>query len=591
MSGEADSQDDISDARGKFPELARAKERLAANDGAGAEAILTGLVKQDDAPLGAHILYARVLFRRKKMGAALAASRAIEKSFPRNWRASAQLGQTLLWLNRAEEAQDQLSAACELFPGELALRRLYVESKLLAGDPRGALEAIRAAGEQAEDVRLLTLKIVSLDAAQRHGRAKELFRTMELPPDGLEELYRNVVWNYSTRGKTKDAVALAERAHALLPESAALTALCAEQLFQAERYEDTVQVVSRFEPTASTAATSIRVRLLKVKARALQSLKDADGAIAALECLLALESDDQDALRDLYVLHQKAGHTDKMRAYGRQLSGAGAKRMPETLAAGLAGIQSGETRRPLSDLDQKKLDWAWEIADKTRWSKHAWLERVRWGQAADRLLRGWWLNLPERASEIDTLIDRPVHSALDDIPVGARCLCAGTHMGPLAAAVRHLQTCGRPFRGFGFAGADPVVGDAPPMRIASRGGAGIRELLDEIGKGTLIGFAAETPEREKNLSFDFHGRKVLLPTFVPRLIHRQKTASLWWHALWRDGRIVIELERLPDPTSGEDIDTFCQRWATAYLAHIETVVQGAPENLGLGPGIWTNVGR
>lgn len=587
---QTDTYEDAGEERRGFPELGRARELVAANDAPGAEALLTELVKRDDAPLAAHILYIRVLFRRRKIAAAVTAAREIESKFPSDWRAAAQSGQILLLLNRAEEAEEHLKRACKRFPGESRLHALCAEAQLMAGDPGGALETITNMADEADNPRLTALQIVCFDATGQRGKAARRLRLSDPPPEGLKDIYRDAARNMVARGRSADAIILAKFAVRRLPGAIALQTLRAELLLQSARYEDAAQA-AQFQSSANDVPPDEAVRLLLVQARALQNLKDTDGAVAALEHLLTLKPDSEDALRDLYIIHQKAGRIERMRKYGKQLSGAGAKRMPATLAEGLAEIHGNESRRRLPHTEQRKLDWAWEIADETRWTKDAWLERLRWGQAADRLLRAWWLNLPERASEIDALIDVPTHCALNDVPLGARCLCAGTHMGPLAAAVRYLQTCGRPFRGFGFAGADPVVGDAPPMRIASRGGAGIRELLSEIAKGTLIGFAAETPEPEKNLSFDFLGRKVLLPTFVPRLVHRQQTASLWWHALWRDGRIVIELERLPDPADGEDIDVFCQRWVAAYLAHVEKVVRGAPENLNLGPGIWSNVTR
>ena len=119
----------------------------------------------------------------------------------------------------------------------------------------------------------------------------------------------------------------------------------------------------------------------------------------------------------------------------------------------------------------------------------------------------------------------------------------------------------------------------------------LRSLFAEIERGTLIGFAAESPDNGgHNLEFDFLGRKITLATFVPRIIHRLKTHSLWWHALWRDGS-GGDAARAParSAKTARTSTTRCERWALAYLAHIERVMRGAPENLNLGHGIWRNV--
>jgi hypothetical protein len=205
-------------------------------------------------------------------------------------------------------------------------------------------------------------------------------------------------------------------------------------------------------------------------------------------------------------------------------------------------------------------------------------------------LRAWWLHAPERADQIDALIDRPVQSPLDALPKNARCVAVTTHLGPMAGQVRFLETCGRPFRGFGYAGPDPVVNGRPPMRIAARGNnpAAIRRLIAEIERGTLIGFAADSPDYGGDFHTEFLGRPIVLSTFVPRIIYKHRTASLWWQALWKGERIAIELERLPDPAKGEKIDAWCRRWCLAYLAKVERVMRGAPENLNVASGIWQN---
>ncbi len=126
-------------------------------------------------------------------------------------------------------------------------------------------------------------------------------------------------------------------------------------------------------------------------------------------------------------------------------------------------------------------------------------------------------------------------------------------MGPLAASVVYLQRCGRPYRGFGYAGPDPVVDGEPPMRIAARGNSALRELMVRSAKARSSA-SAESPEKHQPLVLDFLGRRITIATFVPRLIWKLRTCSIWWHALWHDGRAMMQMEWLPDPMEDEPID-------------------------------------
>ena len=76
---------------------------------------------------------------------------------------------------------------------------------------------------------------------------------------------------------------------------------------------------------------------------------------------------------------------------------------------------------------------------------------------------------------------------------------------------------------------------------------------------------------------------------VPRLIWKLKTRSMWWHTLWKDDRIALELEMLPDPEDGEPLEPWCRRWIDAYLTHVARIMQSDPRNLTLRHGIWRNL--
>lgn len=552
-----------------------------------AESVLATLTSQERVPLDARLLHTRVLMRQERGGDALAAARAALARHPRDARAHALLGQLLLRLDDPAEALRHLCAAVAEFPAVAGLKALLAQALLMSGDTAAAAEAIDAAlAIDGEDPDVKLRKIVILTAAQRLEDAQDARRALDDGTGELLALLRERVFALVRCGQKPLAAALCDMSCALLPAQAGPWLWKAELLLGEGREEEALAALKVSARSNEPMTLEDSFRHARAKGRALRGMKDSAAAMASFEEALALRPDDETSLRDLYVLHLQAGNGDAMREYGRRLSATVAKDLPPALAAGLARLRG---QKPPPNIWNERTRWAWELADRSVWTKEAWLERLHWGQQADRLLRDWWLSGIERAGEIDALIDRSQATALDRLAPGARCLVVTTHMGPLAAGVRYMQTCGRPFRGFGFAGPDPVVEDEPPMRISAKGNAAFRELFRAIERGTLIGFAAESPESGQRLVLEFLGRRITIATFVPRIIHKLGTHSLWWHALWRDGRVVMELERLPDPAEGEPVELWCRRWADAYLARIARVMRGNPENLNLGHGIWRNV--
>lgn len=564
--------------------MGRAQALIRAGDYAGAEAALAEPVLNGQASAGMRILYFRMLLRQKRGDEAMNSARAAAAAHPRNARLQAQLGMVLLKLDRVAEAREHLDEAVEEFPDDPAILSLHAEACVKSGDTFPARKSIGAALEAVpEDPDYLALKIVILCVGDQLDRAKR--QAGDVPEADLIVQFRDVIAAFLRQDREADALGLAASATEILPGSALLRLVHADLLLAANKLREAEAVLDGIDTEKLPQEQALR--FYKAKAQTLKASQDREAAIEVYNRVLALAPDDKDALRELYVLHQRLGHDDEMRAVGKRLTDAGSKKLPPSVAAGLEMI--AKRSNPLRNAEAK-LEWAWSLADKSKWDHADWLKRVEWGRAADQLLRAWWLNAAERSDEIDALIDRPAPGMTDLIPADARGLTVTTHMGPMAGSVRYLQTCGRPWRGFGFRGPDPVVGKAPPMRIAAGdAAAGLRELLTEIRKGTLMGFAQDTPDLDQALGARFLGKRVSVSLLVPRLIHKHKTASLWCQPLWDGGRIRIELARLPDPEPGEGVELFCRRWCEAYLARIATVMRGAPENLNVAQGIWLNV--
>jgi len=569
-------------------ELARIRDLIRDGKTKEAELLLDVRLAGGGADFETRAMHVRLLSQTGRGGDAIAAAQDALKARPQDVRAHILLGQQLLQLDAPREALGHLAAAREAVPKKPGLQSLHAQAALMTGDLDAALDSIgRALALDPANADFRLRRAVLLAAAGRMEEADEIRRDVEDGARGMLGIYRDWIFALNRADRGELALKLSDDACLLAPAQSAPWIWRAEVMLGLGRPDDVLLALDRSMRANEPMSEAEAFRFARARTRALSMRREHAAAIEACKQALALRPEDQTTLRDLYVLHLQTDQDEAMREYGRMLERAGAKKLPATLALGLSELKG---RKPPPSLMNARTRWAWEIADKSKWSEAAWLESLHWGHNADELMRAWWLNAWERSGEIGALIDRTPDNTVDRLlPRGERCLCVTTHMGPLAASVYHLQTCGRPYRGFGFAGPDPVVDGEPPMRISARGNSSLRKLMAEIAKGTLIGFAAESPDTHHSIALDFLGRRISLSTMVPRLIWKLKTRSMWWHTLWKGDRIALELEMLPDPEDGEALEPWCRRWIDAYLARVARIMQSDPRNLTLRHGIWRNL--
>jgi hypothetical protein len=261
--------------------------------------------------------------------------------------------------------------------------------------------------------------------------------------------------------------------------------------------------------------------------------------------------------------------------------------LPERLADGLDALWQ-RTRDIV--LDEAAVEWAWELADQSAWDWPEWRSAAAWGKGARMLLRHWWQTAPSRElSQIEALVDKPdLRDVLAATVESGTCVLAGAHVGPTGGAVDLFQRGNRSFHTLG--NADRArAGDATLIPIMSNPVATLRTLVSRVRGAGMIGLMADAAISQNTVEIDFLDRRVTLPLQAPRLVQQYRLPSFWCCPLWRRGRIMIELERLPDPSKHEPRDAWCRRWFAAYLSRLEKVMRGPPENLGLFSGIWGNV--
>jgi hypothetical protein len=327
--------------------------------------------------------------------------------------------------------------------------------------------------------------------------------------------------------------------------------------------------------------------LLMDKGRAYRALQDLGGASDAFAAALAIRPEDEAALEQISLTLMTSKRFAEATTYHARLHALQARQLPQRLTDGLAEIRR---RTEAIALDAPAVAWAWEVADQAAWDRDAWQAAAAWGQEARVLLRRWWQTAsPQQVGQLAELVVPPDLSAFRAAALEhSACILVGAHVGPTAVPVHLFQRANWPFRTLGTADRDRVYGETM-MPVFTNSITTMRTIVTELKSGTTIGFMADAPTARDRLVVEFLGRTVELPLQIPKLIQRYATASFWCCPLWRQGRVIIEVARLPDPLPDEPRQAWCERWFAAYLARLEPVMRGHPENLGLFSGIWSNV--
>jgi len=322
-------------------------------------------------------------------------------------------------------------------------------------------------------------------------------------------------------------------------------------LLAAERPREAIAAVAEALGQPATVPAPIACQLLVHKGEAHRRLGDEEAAVDALVKALSLHPDDETALHQLSYLRPSLAKPYRARILETQ-----AKQLPERLTDGLQALWQRARDHPLQSLE---LEWAWELADKSAWSRSEWQIAATWGKEASLFLRRWWESAPEKIDQIDALLDAAdLSEVIAAMAAGRACLLVGAHVGPMAPGVSVLRAK-LPFRTYGSANRDATDAEHPIPIVANRF-ATMRSLVDNIRNGCAIGLMGDVPRAQDSLSVEFLGRRVLLPALVPRLIQAHDLPAFWCCPLWRNGRAFLELERLPEPLRGEPRAEWSRRW-------------------------------
>ncbi|WP_262690561.1 tetratricopeptide repeat protein [Kordiimonas aestuarii] len=103
-----------------------------------------------------------------------------------------------------------------------------------------------------------------------------------------------------------------------------------------------------------------------------------------------------------------------------------------------------------------------------------------------------------------------------------------------------------------------------------------------VDNGSLS-FAAKKTNGAKGKLF---GIPISIPDTIPRLAQEFSIPSFWIYSNWQDGQLRYDILRLPDPFEGETRQEWHNRWAGAYLQHLEAAMSGEPQNVNITAPLW-----
>lgn len=411
-------------------------------------------------------------------------------------------------------------------------------------------------------------------------QAEALLRQLIAESTGNYEAYLLLCRLYLSVERWQDAIEVCRG-----PTNARLRTILAHELIDADRPYDALEVIESARALASDDSTWFRLEFAAGSALDAAGLEEE--AIEYYNRAALLRPDAIAVLQRITTYDREQGRWPQNRRRLLELGNLVAPRLPPTLAEGLRGCWR---QARASSAPTPALAWAWEHADHHVWNQKEWLTAARWGEQAHKVMRSWWRWAPERADEILSMVEKPDLTPLQAaLATGRGCLLACAHVGPIAAGVEFLQDRDLPFVTVGFAGSERVVDDGRDRRITitSNRIATTRAVINSLNAGDLVAWSVDSPVGA-TVTIDLLGHPLRLVAVAPKLSRRYASASFWCQALWRGDRIVIELERLPDPVENESDADWTTRWYRAYLSCLERVVRGDPRNLLGRAGMWLN---
>lgn len=298
----------------------------------------------------------------------------------------------------------------------------------------------------------------------------------------------------------------------------------------------------------------------------------------------ARRAPDDDAIHiDLCRAHQHAGDKDAADRAMQRVVDIRARRLPPTLAEGLARLRSA----PPPLISRSPLRWAWDKLAPPGAAYTDWERAVRFGQASNYLIWNWAHCARDRLDELDDLI-LPVDESTDRTLRGGNrgALLVGAHVGVPTAGVHFFRARKSRIRILGNEPITRLLG-TEDYYIDSTIGTSLLRILRAVDRGISIGVLADSwgPTRVETTLIGEARLKVV--RWVPRVIWKHHVNYHYCVTLWEGDRIRVHIDQdTCMPEDGEPYEVWEARWLRAYRDKTVAMLRTAPENLRLTGGLW-----
>ncbi len=230
---------------------------------------------------------------------------------------------------------------------------------------------------------------------------------------------------------------------------------------------------------------------------------------------------------------------------------------------------------------------AWSVARDKSMGFEAWRDAVLKATDAHRVLS----RTPALIEDLLEYIEEPDLSPLRDLlDEDKPFICVTSHSGPYAGyAASHFI----PKSIYMMTGRHRGVTQVPVISFLGDNNRAAVQAVTSLRRGYRMFITSDTAADQMVFgpanavgNGKLFGIPMQIPNTTAKLSQEMKIPTFMFQPYWRDGRIVFDIQRLPDAQPGEARQDWYDRWTSAYLAHVEAVMSSAPENQNLSAAPW-----
>ena len=295
---------------------------------------------------------------------------------------------------------------------------------------------------------------------------------------------------------------------------------------------------------------------------------------------------------------------------GMELLASGERALADAFMGRSGGIEE-EVRQEVSCGPKLRLDRIFDFEDRAplpgeaiapegllAWqlSRDRYLGRAEWLRRAGRATAGYAHLVRQHAptDEILPWLHAGVLDTFRDLPAPAMLLTS--HNGPLVfSAMADCRDDLHLLAARSYLNA-PTHDTVPYTSMVIDHRAAAADMARALRAGKLLVCAHDLPARlarrgrgGAEARGKLFGQTVGLLDTVPKLVRAYNVPSISLLAYWRDGRIDVDLTRLPLPLADEGEQDWLDRWAQAYLDRIAWQMGLGPENMNLQAPLWRHL--